>query len=76
MSEVCKRIKKVRKSLELTQKEFCEPLGISRSHLSGIEIEREEPSTTLLLLIYEIYLKDYGFSKDWLLYGKDGKKDE
>lgn len=61
-----KRVKILRKSLRLTQGEFVKKLGISRSHLSGIESERDPPSKPLLIAI----VHHYNARLEWLENGE------
>ena len=62
------RIKLVRQQLGLTQQQFAEKIGISRSHISNIENGNEMPSNSLVLLITAIFPVNH----DWLLY-EDGE---
>jgi transcriptional regulator with XRE-family HTH domain len=63
------RFKQARKYLRLTQEELANELGISRSHVSNIESDREKPSLTLLkFMSYK-----YAVPEDWLLSGEDDK---
>lgn len=50
-SELCKKIKGVRKDLKMTQYDFAEKLGLSRASIVNIEKERQKPTIHLL---YEI----------------------
>ncbi len=61
-----KRIKILRKTLRVTQGEFVKKLGISQSHLSGIESERDPPSKPLLIAIAH----QYSARLEWLLTGE------
>lgn len=59
------RIKSVRKEKKQKQSEFAEALGISQSHLSGIEKDSVKPSLTIIKLICVMY----NINEDWLLNG-------
>lgn len=59
------RIKSLRKTEKLTQKEFSKRLCISQSYLSGLENGSEEPTNKLLKLI-EL---EFNVSSDWLYNG-------
>lgn len=65
-NDICKRLKLVRKELNLTQGEFAKPLGINQSHISSIEKGDGKPSRTLLILISY----HYSISQDWLFTGQ------
>ena len=60
-----RRIKFVRKEKKQKQLLFAESLGISQSHLSGIEKDSVNPSPTLIKLI----CVKYNVSEKWLLNG-------
>jgi transcriptional regulator with XRE-family HTH domain len=59
------RIKQVRKQMKLSQAEFANNLGISRAHVSKLEIGQAVPSRQLLNLISQIYL----IRVEWLVDG-------
>lgn len=59
------RFKQIRKSLNMTQKEFAESLGVTQTTISGIEKDVANSSLTLAKLIS---LK-YNINEDWLLNG-------
>lgn len=59
------RIKLVRKEKKQKQSEFAESLGISQSHLSGIEKNSVKPSLTIIKLI----CIKYNINENWLLNG-------
>jgi SOS-response transcriptional repressor LexA len=67
---VCNRIKTVRQTRGLTQKNFASSVGIVQGYLSDIERGRKIPSYTLLLAICHLY----GVTEEWLLHGR-GVKD-
>ena len=60
------RIKELRRSLGLTQKEFADSLGIVQGFLSGIERGRKTPSDTLLIALSH----RYGLNERWLSTGQ------
>lgn len=62
------RIRKVRQSRGLTQKDFAESLGIAQGFLSSIERGRKAPSSTLLIAMTHLYQTD----KKWLSSGEGG----
>lgn len=64
-SELGNRFKQIRKSLNMTQKEFAESLGVTQTTISGIEKNVANSSLTLAKLIS---LK-YNINEDWLLNG-------
>ena len=49
------RIKKVRKALSLTQKEFADELGISRTTISSYEKKQHTPPEALVRLMASVY---------------------
>lgn len=51
--DIGKKIKELRKSKDLTQEEFSEIVGVSRSYLSDIENDRYSPSLDTLKQIAE-----------------------
>ena len=80
--EIHERVKKLRKEiLHLSQTEFGEQLGVSRSVINNIERnvlarpDQKEP-------LYKLICKEYHVSYDWLMKGKgepfkeDGEEDE
>ncbi len=63
---VGERIKTIRTDNELTQKDFANLFGLSHSHISNIENNREKPSDTLLLFM----CSKFGLNFEWLKFGK------
>jgi len=59
------RIKELRKSRKLTQKQFADALGIVQGFLSGIEQGKKPINATLLYAVCH----RYGVSEEWLLQG-------
>lgn len=66
MSPIGNRIKKLRNSIGITQKEFSDVVGISHNYLSQIESGSRSPSSSL---IYKIS-KEFGVDQSWLSDGK------
>lgn len=59
------RIKKLRKSLDLTQQEFAERLGIKRNTIAQYEIGRNEPIDAVVISI----CREFNVNEDWLRNG-------
>ena len=62
------RIRKLRKSLGLTQEKFAERLGIKRNTVANYEIGRNEPIDAVVSLICRVY----GVNEVWLRTGEGG----
>lgn len=62
-----KRLKILRKNLNLTQKQFAASVGISQGNLSEMEKGKFLPSYDTLILI----IKQYKISADWILTGEN-----
>ncbi|MFH1513441.1 MAG: helix-turn-helix domain-containing protein [Bacillota bacterium] len=60
------RLKTIRKTMNLTQRQFAELIGVSRDVIASWEIGRVQPSEALLRLICRECAIGYG----WLKYGK------
>lgn len=60
------RVKMVRESLQLSQREFGEKLGVSRDVISNIEYGRVQPKELLVRHICDLY----GVDKKWLQTGE------
>lgn len=60
------RIKKVRKSLELTQQEFADQIGSKRNTIATYEMGRTEPSAAVISLV----CTKFNISEIWLRTGK------
>lgn len=69
MESIGERIKQIRQDRKLSQQEFAEKLSVSRSFISRVEHNKENPSETLLKLI------SWSFScnLDWLTNGSGNK---
>lgn len=63
------RIKEIRKELGLSQKDFSEPLPITRSHYAGIESGLKNLTDRL---INEV-CTEYGVNKNWFITGEGSK---
>lgn len=61
------RIKKLRKSLNMTQQEFAERIGVKRNTIGQYEIGRNKPIDTVINLI----CKEFNVNEKWLRYGED-----
>lgn len=59
------RIKKLRKTLKLTQQEFADKLNIKRGSLANYEIGRNEPIDAIISLI----CKEFNVNETWLRTG-------
>jgi transcriptional regulator with XRE-family HTH domain len=60
------RLKLIRKAIRYKQKDIAEQLGITASHLSGVEKGKLNPSKTLL----KAYCISFNINEDWLISGK------
>ena len=63
--EIGKRIKEIRESKKLSQKDFGEEIGVSRDVISNIEYGRVEAKENMIKLI----LLKFNISEDWLRNG-------
>lgn len=63
MRDINTRFKELRIALKYSQKDFADNVGISRTHLSGIENGKDNPSMPLIKLVC---LK-YGVNEEWLI---------
>lgn len=63
MNKLAERIKEVRIKNRLTQKQFCEKVGITQATLSAYEKEAKTPNVNSLIKIN----KEFDVSIDWLL---------
>lgn len=62
------RIKEIRKQQKMTQTDFGNLFGLSPSHISNIETDRDNPSATLILFI----CSKFSINKEWLETGVGG----
>lgn len=61
-----KRLRKIRRTLDMTQQEFSEKLGLKTSAYRMYEIGKNQPSIEVLQKLAQLT----GISLDWLLLGK------
>ena len=66
LRELAARLRAVRRHYELTQQEFARRLGVSRSHLSEVEVNQAKPATDILIGIPRAFPE---ISAEWLLTG-------
>lgn len=59
------RLRKLRKTLDLTQQEFAEKLGIKRSTMATYESGRNEPIDAVISLI----CREFNVNEEWLRTG-------
>lgn len=59
------RIKKIRKTLGITQQEFANRLNIKRGAIANYEIGRNEPIDAVVSLI----CREFSINEEWLRYG-------
>lgn len=60
------RIRKLRRTLDLTQQDFANRIGIKRNSLANYETGRNTPIDAIILSI----CREFNVSKDWLLTGE------
>lgn len=60
------RLKKLRKTLDMTQKAFGERIGVKGNTIAQYEMGRNEPIDSVFSLI----CKEFNVNEDWLRYGK------
>lgn len=60
------RLKKLRKTLDLTQQEFADKLGIKRNTVAQYEIGRNEPIDAVILSI----CREFNVNEEWLRTGE------
>lgn len=59
------RIKKLRKTLDMTQQQFADKIGVKRNTIAQYEIGRNEPLDTVINLI----CREFNVRKEWLQTG-------
>lgn len=60
------RIKKLRRTLDMTQQEFAEKIGVKRNTIGQYEIGRNEPIDTVINLI----CREFNVNEEWLRTGE------
>lgn len=60
------RLKKLRKTLDMTQQEFSDKLGVKRNTVAQWEIGRNDPSDAIILSI----CREFNVNEEWLRTGK------
>lgn len=60
------RIKKIRKSFDLTQQEFADRIGIKRGGIANYEVGRNEPADSVISLI----CREFNINEQWLREGR------
>lgn len=71
--EIYERVRQIRKENNLSQSEFAERLGVTRSVISNIELNnlaKPEQKTSLIKLIS----KEFDVNEEWILIGKGLKE--
>lgn len=66
MRKMNERLKKLRKTLDLTQQTFSDKLGVKRNTVAQWEIGRNEPSDAIILSI----CREFNVNEEWLRTGK------
>lgn len=59
------RLRKLRKTLDLTQQEFGDKIGIKRNTVAQYEMGRNEPIEAVILSICRVF----GVNEEWLRFG-------
>ncbi len=59
------RIKYLRKTLDLTQQEFSDRIGVKRGAVANYEVGRNDPTDSVVALI----CREFGVSEQWLRTG-------
>lgn len=59
------RLKKLRKTLDLTQQKFADKIGVKQNTVAQYEIGRNEPTDTVVTLI----CREFNVNEDWLRTG-------
>lgn len=60
------RLKKLRKTLDMTQQEFADKLGIARGNIGAYEVGKNAPSDAVISLI----CREFNVNEEWLREGK------
>ena len=67
-TEISSRLRQMIKESGITQREFCDTIGISTGHLSKVLTNRAIPSGAMLIAI-----ANSGYDVQWILSGDSGK---
>mgnify|MGYP005907649319 CR=1 FL=1 len=62
------RLKKLRKTLQMTQQDFANNLGVSRGNIAAYEVAKNSPSDAVISLI----CTKFGVNEEWLRTGTGG----
>ncbi|WP_315270305.1 helix-turn-helix transcriptional regulator [Oribacterium sinus] len=60
------RLKKLRKTLNLTQQKFADKLGVKQNTIAQYEMGRNDPSDAVIISI----CREFGVSEEWIRTGK------
>ena len=66
------RLKKLRKSLDLTQQEFADKIGIARGNIGAYEVGKNAPSDAVISLICKTDFSRGRVNEKWLRTGEGG----
>ncbi|MCM1159345.1 MAG: helix-turn-helix transcriptional regulator [Bacteroidales bacterium] len=66
MDTINERVKKLRKTLDLTLEKFGEPLGVGKNAISRIETSKSKVTEQMFLAI----CREYNVNSDWLRTGE------
>lgn len=64
------RLKKLRKSLDLTQQEFADKIGIARGNIGAYEVGKNAPSDAVISLICKTDFSRGRVNENWLRTGE------
>lgn len=64
------RIRKLRRSLDLTQQEFADKIGMKRNTVANYETGRNDPSASVISLI----CREFHVNENWLRTGEGGEE--
>lgn len=66
MNDLNERLKKIRKSLDLTQQAFADRIGIARGNIGAYEVGKNTPSDAVISLI----CREFNVNENWLRTGE------
>ena len=66
MDDITQRIKLLRETLGISQRDFCKLLSLSGGYIANIEAKLRQPNDRLIKLI----VSEFNVNEDWLLTGK------